>query len=86
MAKASEPIGYNLYEVLLLIFTLVLTNGCRDSYSWMVGNPETGDKTSFEDTSPLKSAGVNRSQKHRDNELHGTRRPEVENGRSRLVQ
>jgi hypothetical protein len=23
---------------------------------WVVGNPETGDKTSFEDISPLKSA------------------------------
>ena len=35
--EASEPIGYNLYEVLLLMFTLVLTNGSRDSYSRMVG-------------------------------------------------
>jgi hypothetical protein len=26
MANASEPMGHNLYEVLLLMFTLVLTN------------------------------------------------------------
>src|SRR5215471_21772948 len=39
VAKASEPIGYNLYEVLLLMFTSLLTNGCRDSYSRMVGQP-----------------------------------------------
>jgi len=44
MAKASEPIGYNLYEVLLLMFTSVLTNGCRDSYSRMVGNTDIGPK------------------------------------------
>src|SRR5262249_34343233 len=30
----------------------------RDSHSRMVGNPETGDKTSFEDISPLKSASI----------------------------
>src|SRR5215472_5382208 len=42
VAKASQPIGYILYEVLLLIFTLVLTNACRDSYSRLVGNSYLG--------------------------------------------
>jgi len=69
VAKASEPIGYNLYEVLLLMFTSLLTNGCRDSYSRMVGKQEV---EIWQDNFRLaRDPHLNRTISHVIGRLHG---------------